>query len=179
MSAAAIAGVFSDYKLVRTRSVVQIIVEVPVEQQADVFAALGYPMPGQEINVAVARLIPSAGKSTTPPQPTNQERTAAAEPDGRSPNQPVEGTHKDRRPWDELRPSQQAGILCSDVAFQQFASTHTGWNCDEEAAASWLRAELGINSRRELDLRSDLAPKLNDIRAEFMEWAGRVPVGAR
>src|SRR5689334_3898132 len=85
MSAAAIAGVFSDYKLVRTRSVVQIIVEVPVEQQADVFAALGYPMPGQEIHVAVARMrttdeqpVPPAGnlkpQQQEPPDPPRSRR---------------------------------------------------------------------------------------------------------
>jgi hypothetical protein len=85
------------------------------------------------------------------------------------------GEPKERRSWDELRPSQQAGILCSDVAFQQFASKQTGWQCDEEDAAAWLRAELDISSRKELDLRPDLAPKLNQVREEFMRWAGRVP----
>jgi len=89
------------------------------------------------------------------------------------------GEPRDRRPWETLSPSQQAGILCSDRGFQKFASEKTGWACDEEDAAAWLRAELDITSRKELDLRPDLAPRLNDIRAEFLEWAGRVPVAGR
>lgn len=108
-----------------------------------------------------------------------QKGTATGKSPGKDTPPPVGEPHKDRRAWDELRPSQQAGILCSDVGFQKFVSEETGWACDEADAAAWLRAELDITSRKELDLRPDLAPKLNEIRAEFLEWAGRVPMAVR
>lgn len=74
---AAIAGSFADYRLIKSRGVLQIVVEVPVERQAEAFAALGYPVPGADIHVAVARLVSSgagaeperitqAGPRTTP-----------------------------------------------------------------------------------------------------------------
>lgn len=56
MTAAVIAGSFADYRLVKSRSVLQVIVEIPIEQQGAAFAALGYPLPGTEIPVAVARM---------------------------------------------------------------------------------------------------------------------------
>jgi hypothetical protein len=55
----------------------------------------------------------------------------------------------------------------------------TGCIADEQSAAVWLREQLGILSRRDLEGRPDLAAKLGEIRAEFMEWAGRVPAGVR
>ena len=56
MTAAAISGNYAEFKLVKTRGVFAITIEFPVERTADVFAALGYPQPGTEIPVAVARL---------------------------------------------------------------------------------------------------------------------------
>lgn len=53
---AGISGTYSDLKLVKTRSVVQIVVEVPIEQAEAVVRAFGIPQPGKEIPVALARL---------------------------------------------------------------------------------------------------------------------------
>lgn len=71
---AAIAGTFSDYRLVKSRGVLQLVVEIPVEQQSQAFDALGYPMPGQEIHVALARLaVPPVGPSTPTEETTNPQ----------------------------------------------------------------------------------------------------------
>ena len=43
--ARAIRAAFTEYRMVKTRSALQLIVEVPLEQQADVFNKLGYPLP--------------------------------------------------------------------------------------------------------------------------------------
>ncbi|HBR26842.1 MAG TPA: hypothetical protein DD732_07405, partial [Rhizobiales bacterium] len=55
-AAAAIRATFSQYAMVKTRGVLVLHMEVPLEQQAEVFAALGYPLPGNEVWCAVARL---------------------------------------------------------------------------------------------------------------------------
>lgn len=229
MSAAVIAGSFADYRLVKSRGCLQLVIEVPVEQQGAAFAALGYPLPGTEIPVAVARLNPRAGaepalpRTTLPdkkpstdgvppgddrisrdsgrdlddgrtvgsipatgatnspagPQPSTERIEAAVKSPGKDTRQIPAGESKDRRPWNELPPQTQAGILCSDGGFQKYVHELTGWIADEQSAAVWLREQLGILSRRDLEGRPDLAAKLNEVRAEFMEWAGRVPVGAR
>lgn len=66
MTAAAIMGSFTEYRMVKTRSTFQLIIEIPIEQQAQAFAALGYPIPGTDIPVAVARMNSPAGKSHQP-----------------------------------------------------------------------------------------------------------------
>jgi hypothetical protein len=88
--AAVIAGTFADLKTVKTRSVVQMIVEVPIESAGQVVEAFGFPQPGNEVPVAVARLT----------------GTKAPEDKGRS--------------WDNMPRAQQAGILCADRKFQRW-----------------------------------------------------------
>lgn len=54
---AAISGSLADFRIVKTRSVVQFIVEVPIEQADVALATLGgIPLPGVERPVALARL---------------------------------------------------------------------------------------------------------------------------
>jgi hypothetical protein len=54
---AVIAGTFADCKLIKTRSALQLIIEVPIEQADQALTALGgVPQPGKEKPVAVARL---------------------------------------------------------------------------------------------------------------------------
>src|SRR6185437_11188093 len=66
MTAAAITATFSDYRLVKSRGVLQLVLELPVERQAQAFEALGFPMPGTDIHVGVARLQPVTGSSAAP-----------------------------------------------------------------------------------------------------------------
>ena len=56
---AAIQGNYSDLKTVKTRSVAQMIIEVPIEQGEEIVRIFGFPRPGQEIPVAIARLAPA------------------------------------------------------------------------------------------------------------------------
>ena len=53
---AAIRATFSDWRTVRTRRALQLIFEVPLEQQAAVLAILGAPLPEAETWCAIARL---------------------------------------------------------------------------------------------------------------------------
>tara|TARA_R100000278_G_scaffold117467_1_gene97470 strand:+ start:350 stop:772 length:423 start_codon:yes stop_codon:yes gene_type:complete len=56
MTQAVIRGTYADFKLVKTRNVVQMIVEVPVEEAERVTATFGIPHPQEEKWVAVALL---------------------------------------------------------------------------------------------------------------------------
>lgn len=57
---AIIKATFSEWRMVKGRKVLQIICEVPLEAQAEVFGALGAPMPDTDTWVAIARLRPEA-----------------------------------------------------------------------------------------------------------------------
>ena len=63
MTAAVIHAVFAGYRLIMGRSCLQLHLEIPVERQGEAFAALGYPEPGKQIDVAVARLKPNTASS--------------------------------------------------------------------------------------------------------------------
>lgn len=56
MEPAAIHARYSDWRPVKGRKVLQIILEVPLERQDEVLRYLGAPLPDRDIEVAVARL---------------------------------------------------------------------------------------------------------------------------
>jgi hypothetical protein len=56
MDRAVITGTFADLKLIKTRSVIQVVIECPIEAWKKLTDVLGFPIPGTEIPVAIARL---------------------------------------------------------------------------------------------------------------------------
>lgn len=42
---AAISGTFADFKLIKTRSVAQLVIEIPIEQSKKAIDAFGFPLP--------------------------------------------------------------------------------------------------------------------------------------
>jgi len=55
---AAMKGSYADLKTIKTRSSVQMIVEFPIEAGAEIVRKFGFPQPGEEIPVAIARIEP-------------------------------------------------------------------------------------------------------------------------
>ena len=103
MTTAAIQGTFADYRTAKGRGVLQLIIEVPLEGQEAAYKALGYPLPGEILWVAVARIRDPGAKAK------------AAEPE---PPAPEPAPAKERQRFDDLPPTQQAGILCGQDDFQ-------------------------------------------------------------
>ncbi len=89
--AGAFKGVFSDFKLVKTRKVAQFVIEVPLENADAALAALG-GLPTDEQWVGVARL------NTAPVEIDDDEV-------------------KPKRDWGDVSLSQQAGMKCKDDEF--------------------------------------------------------------
>ena len=56
MTDAVIKGEYADFKLVKTRNVVQMIIEVPIEQATLITTRFGIPNPNESCWVAVAKL---------------------------------------------------------------------------------------------------------------------------
>ena len=165
MSEAVISGSFADYRLVKSRSVLQLVIEIAVEQQESAFRALGYPMPGTEIPVAVARL-------TASPQPERMGLGTASNTDT---------SPKQRRPFHTLPLSQQAALLCNDVAFQNWARDNMDGPhrdpdpaIDEKTAAFFMRHMCceGL-SRSTLDTNPEYAKRFLAMLERFEIAVGR------
>jgi len=147
---------YSDLKTVKTRSVCQLILEMPIEALTDVVGLLGAPVPGSEVWVAVARLMTTEqlergiGALSAP----------SAEPEER-----------------KAKPlSQVSAILCNIVAFRRFLHEQHGIDVipSPEEAADWVREYCGVNSRREFDTDETAASSFRHLRAQYDLWM-RVP----
>ena len=162
---AAISGTYADFKLVKTRSVAQIVVEVPIERAETIIAAFGFPVPGSEIHLAVARIKPEATKGVhsagTPTKPKQQ--------------------------WREMKASQQAGMLCNDPDFQDWICEvwppPPGWNgaISEQPAentAELVRLHCGVQSRSDLDHPSLSQDAWRTLASEFFAWKNEPPIEA-
>lgn len=135
-------GTFADFKLIKTRSVVQIVIEMPIEKAQAVVAAFGLPTPGEEIPVGVARLLP---------------------------NPVIEHDMKPARRFGEMPRAQQAGIRCSEPAFWRFLADTTGEPiCDADEAATAVREICKVRSRAELDGRA--SADWDDLSDQFSMW---------
>lgn len=138
---------YSDLKTVKSRSVCQLILELPIEALTDVVGLLGAPVPGSEVWVAVARL-----------------RQGGAEPVS-EPEQPV----IEHQPEPPIRRSkslaQIAGILCASGSFQKFAGAQ-----NEQEAADYIRGHCGVASRAEIDGSENATRIFKEIKAEYDFW---------
>lgn len=125
MTAAAISGTYSDLKLVKSRSVAQVVIEIPIEHAEKFIAAFGMPIPGAEKPVALALLK----QSPTSVKPSPSQGAAAG------------GAEKTAG----QRAVTRAALLCKDEKFQ-------GWLgvVGEEAANKELKHLCRVGSKREL-----------------------------
>lgn len=131
---------YSDLKTVKSRSVCQLILELPIEAMTDVVGLLGAPVPGNEVWVAVARLM------------TETE-----------PHRGLDALESPLRKPAKL--AQIAGILCNEGAFQKWSG-----NASTEEAAEWLRGHCNISSRAELDANEDAAAIFLSIKHDYEFW---------
>ncbi len=145
---AIILGTFADFKTVKTRSVVQIIVEVPIERGKQVVEAFGFPQPGAEIPVAVTRFVEDA----VPVQPEPEKPTRPG------------------RPFADMPPSQQAGMLCTDKEFQKWAAPQSP---TEDYARLVILHTCRIDSRRELDCSDAAHGRWDTMLAQFRTNMGQ------
>lgn len=131
MSKAAVQGSFADFKVVKTRSTVQIVIEIPIEQADTALAILGgIPQPGTERPVAVARLVQQAEQ---PVQPASAQRR-------------IDGKERYANADEMSKARTRAVLLCKDPLFQR----HLGVGNEEHAARS-LCAIMRVASRREIE----------------------------
>jgi hypothetical protein len=76
-----------------------------------------------------------------------------------------------RQRFNDMRPSQQAGILCNDTRFQDFVAKRQAF---PGGAAAYLRGWCNIESRRDLDTDPFAQTKFQTLRTEFDAWTGKI-----
>lgn len=148
----AIAGTFADFKLIKTRSCAQIVIEVPIEQADAALKALGgLPRPAKERWVGIAPLEAA---------PSVQDEEEGLPPHIRRMfgDDYVATSEPPRRQFHDLSATAQAGIKCADADFQRWLTEtkvmprgQEGQPFDAQSAADWVRRYCGIKSRSELD----------------------------
>jgi hypothetical protein len=143
----AIRATFSQYAMVKTRGVLVLHMEVPLEKQAEVFAVLGYPLPGEEVWCGIARLVPPDQQRGVrrAENGTGAQKTAPARED----DPPTRITPSERgkaryaSASDMERARTRAALLPKDPRFQQWVIDRN-WVADdllsnEDAAAFYIR----------------------------------------
>jgi hypothetical protein len=144
---AAIQATFSDVKLIRSRKVCQLVLEIPLEQADAALSTLGgIPQPHSERWVALARLNGQA---------TKQAHDEVAE----------------KRHWEDLKLSMQAGIRCDEASFQRFLwDRHFYSAANAEEAAEGVRHICDVDSRSGLNNNPEAAAKWRDLDRSYQAW---------
>lgn len=143
MSASAFKATYSDWKLVRTRQVVQIVFEVPLADADSAYEILGgMPDSSKERWCGIAAI--QEGKS----QP------------------------KVKRDWRNIGPAQQAGMRCEEPTFAAFLKENHPDDWHEAVAdpAECVRLICGVKSRSELETNHKARVIWTQLSNEFDAW---------
>ena len=159
---AAFEACYSDFKLIRTRKVVQLIFEIPIEHANIALNALGgMPNPAADVWCGIAVLDLKAIKETGASAPVRE----------------TESDHHGDRPvsrsWHELEPSQQAALLCKDASFQAFLAADISVDrhvINEEAARNEVLVRCKIGSRSQIKPGSSAAQLWRTLVSDYRAW---------
>lgn len=148
----AFKATYSDWRLVKTRQVVQVILEVPLAEADAAYDVLGgMPNPSQERWFGIAPLSQAAKAQ---PQPVVDRPPAGA-----------------RRDWRDLQPQQQAGIRCEEPTFAAFLKEERkdDWH-EAPNAADCVRMICGVQSRTELGTNQKARVIWNQLESQYQAW---------
>lgn len=175
MTAAVIKAAYADYRRVKGRKCLQLILEIPLEQAPQVHEAFGEPLPDGSTWVAVARLENSLdyhhktvhdGEGAGAPGMAAQAETVPA-PEPPSPHRLTKGG----------KLCQRAAIMCGEGSFWKFfAERYKPFviNDDIRDSPTFVRRFCGVTSRAELDHNPEAASKFLDLESRYKAWMAAV-----
>ncbi len=144
----AIRATYSDLKLVKTRKVVQLIFEIPIEAADHAIKVLGgLPRPDAETWVAIAPITEEAATRTPPP------------------------AEKPRKRIGDMSRTAQAGMLCNSEEFHAFLDSRFRRveKTATENAAAIVRKQCQ-SLRRHLDTDADAGKRWDQFRLDYDVW---------
>ncbi len=159
----AIRAAFSDMKIVKTRQVVQLILEVPLADFDAAYEVLGgLPNPANERWFAIAPI-----KEV---MPNPQSKPAVdARPEPVEPPRPARA----KRDWRDMLPSQQAGIRCEEAAFTHFLREirPDDWR-ETQDTADCVRLICGVESRADLNRKENHGHRViwHQLDEQYQAW---------
>jgi hypothetical protein len=178
----AIRGRFASYRSVPSRDCMQVVIEFESDQQEQVFAALGYPRPGEDTWVGMSRLYQNPAAPVRAAVPHGKESLPSPSPPPRV-SLPKKDPVKAKLMHDlyaslspEDRAVQDAGMLAKDRAFWEwllrvkYLSRTAAFS-----AAEFIRNWCGVESRSELVRNADAREKFYELKAQFEREVGRLP----
>ena len=162
---ATFSAAYADWKLIKTRRCVQIVLEVPLEAANEAYEALGgMPNAGTETWVAVARLDLQAIKETGASAPVRESE---------GPHHGEASGSRHSKSWHELEPSQQAALLCKDNSFQAFLAADISVDrhvINEEAARNEVLLRCKVGSRSQIKPGSGAAQLWRTLVSDYRTW---------
>jgi hypothetical protein len=170
---AAFRAVYSDFKLVKTRGVIQVILEVPVEDSDAAYEVLGgMPVAGKERWFGIAAI--KSETEVMQAEPESKSTQPGARPDQEPPR-----PDRAKRGWRDLQPSQQAGIRCSEPAFAVFLQEERlddwrgatgGYISREERVADCVRMICNVDSRSHLNTNQKARVIWHQLNDQYEAW---------
>ncbi len=172
----AFQAVYTNFKPIPSRGVVQIVLEAPIEAGDSIIAMLGMPTPAGSKWVGVARIVEQ--KQNAP------EETPCLAQDEPPSGTAAAGVEQQRLPdaaskkWTDMSYSQRAGILCGEPKFLEFlindyksvvtsiVDTQPGLK-DPELCAAVLRALCKVASRRVLNYDGSAQGTFDNITKQY------------
>jgi len=154
----AIRATFADMKIVKTRQVVQLILELPLSDFDAAYEVLGgLPNPAIERWFAIAPIKPMKEVMRT--------ETIDARPEPENP------PARAKRDWRDLPPSQQAGMRCEEAAFVHFLREvrPDDWH-ETQDTADCVRLICGVESRAELNSSQKARIIWHQLDEQYQAW---------
>ena len=163
MTDRAIQATFSDWGTVKSRKILQLVFEIPLEQQAEALTMLGAPMPDRETWCAIA-LLQNPGTVRESRRPDE----SASPPASPTPPAGAIYTREERE-----RAMRASVMLVRDPAFQAWAARKCGLDPSEDVAISVVRAECAIASRSEIALSERAYEAFQRLRTTYEIETGK------
>jgi hypothetical protein len=154
----AFRATYADWKLIKTRGVIQVVMEVPLADADAAYKVLGgMPDSSRETWFAVAPLAV--------PQPAKEAEAKPRPEDAPSPPVGVK-----RQKWDDITASVQAGIRCNDPVFDAFLMRRYPDLRDHNDAAECVRLYCNVLSRSQLNRDLKAKTLWEQLEVEFQAW---------
>lgn len=161
----AFRATYADWKLIKTRGVVQVVFEVPLADSDAAYDVLGgMPNPANETWFGIA------------PIKLHQEEEA---PESRQDTPQADNPDGDRRNWRDVQPSAQAAMRCDKPEFWAFLrEEHRQRVANKDDAATAVRKICGVNSRAHFNTNHVARVAWHQLDSQYQAWLAKERVGA-
>lgn len=153
---AAFQATYADWKVIKTRKLVQVILELPLEHSDAAYQALGgMPNVAAEVWVGVARLDPNVRRQKPVESVSSKPQHTTTSEEGKPAR---------------LSYAQRAGLLSNRSDFQLFLNKRYGTARNKEAAADQVRKLCEVESRADILPNTKAAVYFDTLESAFGCW---------